>query len=81
MTNLEVYTVPKYKGNAYILETIDGYYDALWTTALFKNETADHSQWSIVEDEKIINSVLDSSERTIIEEITVEKFVKSLEEK
>lgn len=78
---LEIYTVPKYEGNAYILETIDGYYEALWATPLFKNETADNSQWSIVEDEQIINDVLDSSERTIIEEITVEKFVKLLEEK
>lgn len=81
MTNdnqLEIYTVPKYEANAYIMETIDGYYDALWTAPLFKNETVDNSQWSIVEDEQMINDVLDSSERTIIEEITVEQFVNFL---
>jgi len=78
---LEIYTVPKYEANAYIIETIDGYYDALWTAPLFKNETVDNSQWSIVEDEQMINDVLDSSERTIIDEIKVEEFVKLLEEK
>lgn len=78
---LEIYTVPKYEGNAYIMETIDGYFYQLWTTPLFKDETSDNSQWSIVEDEQIINDVIDSSERTIIDEIKVEEFVKLLEEK
>ena len=77
---LEIYTVPKYEGNAYIMETIDNYCIALWTAPLFKNETVDNSQWSIVEDEKITNDVLDSSERTIIDEITVEKFVSFLDQ-
>ena len=36
---LEIYTVPKYEGNAYILQTIDNYCIALWTAPLFKNET------------------------------------------
>ena len=72
---LEIYTVPKYEGNAYIMETIDGYYDALWTAPLLKNETVDNSQWSIVEDEQIINDVLDSGERTIIDVITVQEFI------
>ena len=77
---LEIYTIPKYEGNAYIMETIDGYFYQLWTAPLFKNETADNSQWSIVEDEQIINDVIDSSERTIIDEITVEKFVSFLDQ-
>lgn len=78
---LEIYTVPKYEGNAYIMETIDGYFYQLWTAPLFKDETSDNSQWSIVEDEQIINDVIDSSERTIVDEIKVEEFVKLLEEK
>ena len=78
---LEIYTVPNYEGNAYIMETIDGYFYQLWTAPLFKNEIADNSQWSIVEDEQIINDVIDSSERTIIDEITVEKFVSFLDQK
>ena len=78
---LEIYTVPKYEGNAYIMETIGDYYDTLWTAPLFKNETVDNSQWSIVEDEQMINDVLDSSERTIIDEITVKKFVSYKDQK
>ena len=77
---LEIYTVPKYEGNAYIMETIDDYYDTLWTAPLFKNETVDNSQWSMVEDEQMTIDVLDSSERTIIDEITVEKFVSFLDQ-
>jgi len=72
---LEVYTVPQYEGNAYILETIDGYYEALWTAPILKNDQVDNTQWSIVEDENIINSVLDSSERTIIDVIKVQEFI------
>ena len=77
---LEIYTVPKYEGNAYIMETIGDYYDTLWTAPLFKNETVDNSQWSMVEDEQMTIDVLDSSERTIIDEITVEKFVSFLDQ-
>ena len=77
---LEIYTVPKYEGNAYILQTIDNYCIALWTAPLFKNETVDNSQWSMVEDEQMTIDVLDSSERTIIDEITVEKFVSFLDQ-
>lgn len=73
---LEIYTVPKYKGNAYIMETVDGYYHTLWTSPLLKNDKVDNGQWSIVEDENIINNVLDSNERFIIDDITVENFVK-----
>lgn len=72
---LEVYTVPQYEGNAYILETIDGYYEALWTAPILKNDQVDNTQWSIVEDENLINSVLDSSERTIIDVIKVQEFI------
>lgn len=78
---LEIYTVSIYKGNAYIMETIDGYYDALWTAPIKKDETVDNSQWTIVTDEIIINNVLDSNERLIIDEIKVEDFVEMVSKK
>ena len=76
---LEIYTVPQFNGNAYIMETVDGYFDTLWTAPLFKNNTVDNSQWGVVEDEEIINNVLDANERIIVNEITVKDFVKLLE--
>jgi hypothetical protein len=75
---LEIFTVPKYSGNAYILETIDGNFDALWTAPLLKDGTVDNSQWAIVEDDKIIENVL-GDERTVISDISVDDFVNLLE--
>ena len=87
---LEIYTVPAYEGNAYIMETIDGYYDALWTAPIFNydslhhlsylNGTVNNEQWAIVKDDAVINNVLDTNERIIIDEITVEGFVKLIKE-
>ena len=78
---LEIYKVSLYKENAYIMETIDGYYDALWTAPIRKDETIEDSQWTIVTDETIINNVLDSNERLIIDEIKVEDFVEMVSKK
>jgi len=75
---LEIFTVPKYSGNAYIMETIDGYFDTLWVAPLFHDDTIDNSQWLEVEDEEIILNVLDSSERTVIDDIRVDDFVNLL---
>jgi hypothetical protein len=74
----EIYTVSLYEGNAYIMETVDGYYDALWTAPLLKDESVDNSQWTIVTDEIVINNVLDSNERLIIDEMPVDEFNKKL---
>jgi hypothetical protein len=78
---LEIFTVPEFSGNAYILETIDGHFETLWTAALLKNGAVDDAQfaWGIIEDEEIINSVLDSTERTVISDIRVDDFVNLLE--
>ena len=66
MDNLDIFTVPAYKGNAFALKTVEDRYDTLYSAPLLKNDTVDHDQWSVVEDEEIINTVLDSNERTII---------------
>ena len=78
-SNLEIYTVPRYEGNAYIMELAGDYFDTLWSTPLKQDGTSDNSQWSIVEDETIINNVLDSNERIIIDEIKKSSFLKLLE--
>tara|TARA_R110002020_G_scaffold51588_7_gene145984 strand:- start:36 stop:290 length:255 start_codon:yes stop_codon:yes gene_type:complete len=77
---LEIFTVPKYSGNAYILETIDGNFDALWTAPLLKDGTVDDAQfaWGIIEDDKIIEDVL-GDERIVIADISVDDFVNLLE--
>tara|TARA_R100000734_G_C3282373_1_gene75720 strand:+ start:383 stop:601 length:219 start_codon:yes stop_codon:yes gene_type:complete len=66
MDNLDIFTVPAYKGNAFALKTVEDRCDTLYSAPLLKNDTVDHDQWSVVEDEEIINTVLDSNERTII---------------
>ena len=78
---LEIFTVPEFSGNAYIVETIDGHFGTLWTAALLKNGAVDDARfaWGIIEDEVIINSVLGSNERTVITDIRVDDFVNLLE--
>tara|TARA_R100000353_G_C6375889_1_gene160456 strand:- start:203 stop:484 length:282 start_codon:yes stop_codon:yes gene_type:complete len=78
----EIYTVPSYEGNAYIEEPSgNGGCEFLWTAPLFKHNvisTIDDSQWGIVEDDDIINSVLDSAEKIVLGEISVDDFNKLL---
>ena len=80
----EIFTVPVYEGNAYIMETAgNGGCEFLWTAPLFKfddfNDTVDNTQWEPVESDKIVNTVLDSNEKTVLHEITVADFNKLLE--
>ena len=76
---LEIFTVPNYNANAYIMEIAgNGCCEFLWTAPLFKDNTVDNTQWSIVEDDQIINDVLDISEKTIINKISSEEFVNLL---
>ena len=70
----EVFSVPAYNGNAYIF---DG--DGIWTAPLFQDDTVDNTQWGPVEDDEIVNTVLDSNEKTVLHEITVADFNKLLE--
>jgi hypothetical protein len=77
----EIFTVPVYEGNAYIMETAgNGGCEFLWTAPLFKfdnfNDTVDNTQWGPVESDKIVNTVLDSNEKTILGEIAVADFNK-----
>jgi len=77
----EIFTVPVYEGNAYIMETAgNGGCEFLWTAPLFKfddfNDTVDNTQWEPVESDKIVNTVLDSNEKTILGEIAVADFNK-----
>ena len=57
---LEIYTVPKYKGNAYIMETVNGYYHTLWTSPLLKNDKVGMLTFS----NKVENSVPASNKKT-----------------
>ena len=82
MTNhnkYEIYTVPSYEGNAYIEEPSgNGCCEFLWTAPLFKDNTVDDSQWGLVDDDDIINKVLDSAEKIVLGEISVDDFNKLL---
>lgn len=54
MDKYEIFNVPAYKGNAYIMETAgNGGCEFLWTAPLFKDDTVDNTQWGPVEDEKL----------------------------
>ena len=66
----EIFTVPAYNGNAYIF---DG--DGIWTAPLFQDDTVDNTQWGPVEDDEIVNTVLDSNEKTVLHKITVADFL------
>jgi hypothetical protein len=75
----EIYTVPSYEGNAYIEEASgNGYCEFLWTAPLLKNNTVDNAQWGIVDDDNIVNTVLDSAEKIVLGEISVDDFNKIL---
>ena len=82
MTNhnkYEIYIVPSYEGNAYIEELSgNGGCEFLWTAPLFKDNTVDDSQWGLVDDDDIINKVLDSAEKIVLGEISVDDFNKLL---
>ena len=67
---LDIYSTDKYNSNAYII-----YEDTLFTTPILKSGNIDDLQWSLVEDKKEINNILDSNEITIIKTITVSEFL------
>ena len=69
-SKFEVFSVPAYNGNAYI---DDG--DGIWTAPLFVDGTVNNTQWAGVYDDKIVNTVLDSNEKTVLHEITVADFL------
>ena len=71
---LRIITSNQYLGNGYIIETIDGHFNTMWVAPRFKDGTIDDSQWSIVEDEEVINTVLDWNEVEVLEVITVDEF-------
>ena len=71
---MQIITSAIYIGNAYIIERIDGYFNTLWVAPKFKDGTVDDSQWGIVEDEEVINTVLDWNSVEVLEEITVDEF-------
>jgi hypothetical protein len=73
----EIFTVPAYNGNAYIMETAgNGGCEFLWTAPLFQDDTVDNTQWGPVEDDEIVNTVLDSNEKIVLKEIAVADFNK-----
>lgn len=78
--NYEIFTVPSLEGNANIEEPSgNGGCEFLWTAPIFKHNvisTVDNSQCGIVEDDDIINTVLDSAEKIVLGEISVDDFNK-----
>ena len=77
MKKFEIFTVPEYRGNAYIMETAgNGGCEFLWMAPLFKDNTVDHTQWGPLVDEEIVNAVLDSNEKIFLGEIAVADFNK-----
>lgn len=70
---IEIFEVPEFLGNAYILQTEGDYLEALYSAPRFWNETIDHQNWALVEDQEEFNKVVDSAERTII--ATLDKSV------
>ncbi len=85
MNKYEIFTVPVYKGNAYIMETAGngGCCEFLWTAPLFEDGTVDNSQWGQVEDDYEFNTVIDSvvfeepsNKITVLGEIAVADFNK-----
>lgn len=78
-TLLKIFTVPKYKGNAYIMEKAgNGGCEFLWSAPLFKDNTVDHSMWNSIEDEDIINDVVKADKKISLEKITVEEFTNAI---
>ena len=67
---MELFSVPKYKDNVFILKCIGDQYDALYSASLSKDEKVDYWSWVVVEDEEVINNVLDSNERTIFTSVS-----------
>lgn len=75
--NYEIFTVPSLEGNAYIEEPSgNGGCEFLWTAPLFKDNTVDSSQWGVIDDADITDIVLDSSEKIVLGEISVDDFNK-----
>tara|TARA_Y100000114_G_scaffold21885_1_gene17666 strand:- start:1662 stop:1916 length:255 start_codon:yes stop_codon:yes gene_type:complete len=75
--NYEIFTVPSLEGNAYIEEPSgNGGCEFLWTAPLFKDNTVDSSQWGVIDDADITDIVLDSAEKIVLGEISVDDFNK-----
>lgn len=75
--NYEIFTVPSLEGNAYIEEPSgNGGCEFLWTAPLFQDNTVDNSQWGVVDDADITDIVLDSAEKIVLGEISVDVFNK-----
>jgi len=80
----EIFTVPVYEGNAYIMETAgNGGCEFLWTAPLLEDGTVDNTQWGLVEGDYKVNTVIDSvvfeepnNKKTVLGEIAVEDFNK-----
>lgn len=78
-TLVEIFTVSKYEGNAYIyFEEKDKYVPSIWVAPLFKDNTVDHSMWNSIEDEDIINDVVKADKKISLEKITVEEFTNAI---
>jgi hypothetical protein len=72
---LEIITHPKYLGNAYVIETIDGLAECLWCAPRFKDGTVDDHNWCIVEDEYVFENVTGWNEVEVIDRIDLQDFL------
>ena len=83
LTNMEnkyeTFTTKEFSGNAYIIEKdMMGGCEVLWTTAILKNGSADHMNWSEVDSAETTLEVLDCNERFVVGYVEVDTFNKFL---
>jgi len=72
---MEIITHPKYLGNAYLIEFVDGLFECLWVAPRFKDGTVDDSNWSIVEDDYVIESVTGWAEVEVLDRVDFNDFL------
>ena len=77
MKKYKIFTVPEYRGNAFIVETAgNGGCEFVWGAPLLKDDTVDHTQWGSIEDSGHIHIIADSNQKIFLDEIAVTDFNK-----
>ena len=66
----ELFSVPKYKDDVFILKCVGSQYAALYSAHISKNGELDYWSWVVVEDEEVIKNVLNSNERTVLTSVS-----------
>tara|TARA_R100001015_G_C4586072_1_gene141997 strand:+ start:264 stop:530 length:267 start_codon:yes stop_codon:yes gene_type:complete len=79
MKKFQIFTVPEYRGNAFIVETAECSNrgsEFVWGAPLLKDDTVDHTQWGSIEDSGHIHIIADSNQKIFLDEIAVTDFNK-----